>query len=260
MFAVSLSSIKNHVPRFRWPSLVCAMLAVWLAVYAVMAWQGRMRAVDSGIGTFATQRTHDFPQVLEKSWFSHANVSKRVYASIADNIDTPSAAPGSYFRVLRHIYGTSVDHLAPELDEQPMPLDDIATFHQLGTRMPLALARVTSEFGDRPNPFGKGHRFHRGIDLAAPAGTAVYAVAEGTVARAASDRTYGNVVVINHHNGYKTLYAHNAKLLVKVGDRVKVGQPIAKVGSTGRSTGAHLHFEIHRSGHRVDPGPYLAAL
>jgi murein DD-endopeptidase MepM/ murein hydrolase activator NlpD len=66
--------------------------------------------------------------------------------------------------------------------------------------------------------------------------------------------------VIDHHNGYRTLYAHNSTLLVKPGERVKAGQDIAKVGSTGRSTGPHLHFEIHRDGARVDPYPYLAAL
>lgn len=169
-----------------------------------------------------------------------------------------AAQTDAYSRTLTHIYGVSTDQLHTQ--DEAMPTDELAKFHQMDARMPLTLARITSEFGDRPNPLGKGHVFHSGIDLAAPAGTSVHAVAAGTVIKAVRDRSYGNVVVIDHHNGFKTLYAHNAKLLVKAGEQVKAGQSIAKVGSTGHSTGPHLHFEIHRSGQRVNPGPYLAAL
>lgn len=242
------------------------MLIAWSAAYAAMTWHGHMHSTDSTSGTFAGQPSHDLLQMSEKYWFSHANVSKRVYASAAESNEMSAVEAGSYFRILTRMYGTSIDHAAPgniataAAPDEPMPLDDVAKFHQLETHAPIARARVTSEFGHRTNPFGKNRLFHRGIDLAAPTGTPVFAVAAGTVVRATSDRTYGNVVVIDHHNGYKTLYAHNARLLVKVGERVKVGQQIAKVGSTGRSTGPHLHFEIHRSGQRVDPAPYLVTL
>lgn len=125
---------------------------------------------------------------------------------------------------------------------------------------PLALARVSSTFGIRPNPLGSGYVFHRGVDFAAPKGTPVYAVAGGTVVKAYRSSSYGNVVVIDHHNGYATLYAHASKLLVKSGERVAAGEQIAKVGSTGHATGPHLHFEIQHSGQRLDPRPYLARL
>jgi murein DD-endopeptidase MepM/ murein hydrolase activator NlpD len=263
MSSVSLLPMRKSPARLRWSIVAGGMLAVWLAAYAVMA-----SAETPQPATNTNVFTADPPQHLwkapEKSWLSYANVSRRAYAATAEH-DAPFAVSGSYFRALTRIYGASTEHDAPESIEriapdveEPMPLDEVAKFHQLETHTPIALARITSEFGHRPNPLGKGHVFHRGIDLAAPVGTPVYAVAAGTVIRANRDRTYGNVVVIDHHNGYKTLYAHNSKLLVKAGESVKPGQPIAKVGSTGRSTGPHLHFEIHRSGQRVDPGPYLA--
>jgi murein DD-endopeptidase MepM/ murein hydrolase activator NlpD len=169
--------------------------------------------------------------------------------------DKPQTAT-PYFRVLKKLY----DAPSETPDDTVIPPDEFDRFHQLDTQKPIASARITSHFGHRHDPFGKGDVFHRGIDMAAPVGTPVQAVADGTVIRANTDRTYGKVVVIDHHNGYRTLYAHASALLVKAGQRVKVGQTIAKVGSTGRSTGAHLHFEIHRDGERVDPMPYLARM
>jgi murein DD-endopeptidase MepM/ murein hydrolase activator NlpD len=263
MFAVNLSAIKNQLVRLHWPTVAGGVLAAWLATYMVTASAGVMQgALDASVS--GADPSHDFLRMPERSWLSHTNVSKRAQAAMADSADEAFAAPGSYFRALTRIYGVATEHDAPEqlalVADEPMPLDEVARFHQMETHMPIRLARVTSEFGHRPNPLGKGHVFHRGIDLAASVGTPVYAVAAGTVIRASRDRSYGHVVVIDHHNGYKTLYAHNSKLLVKAGARVKPGQQIAKVGSTGHSTGPHLHFEIHRSGQRVDPGPYLAVL
>ena len=166
------------------------------------------------------------------------------------------AAPSPYFRALKKLYGAPSDIS----EDTPLPPDEVDRFHQLDTQLPIAYARITSHFGHRHDPLGNGDIFHRGIDMAAPIGTPVQAVAEGTVIRANTDRHYGKVVVIDHHNGYRTLYAHNSKLLIRAGERVKVGQTIAKVGSTGRSTGPHLHFEIHRDGEHVDPSPYLARM
>ncbi|GAB2581205.1 hypothetical protein GCM10027066_23800 [Dyella jejuensis] len=194
------------------------------------------------------QDVPDAPAFLPRAF-----AEKPFVAGIASN------APSPYLDALTRIYRAPADTAKATKPAKPLH-DEIAKFHAVDTGMPIALARITSNYGQRNNPFGKGHVFHRGIDMAAPKGTPVQAVADGTVVKAATDRTYGKFVVINHHNGYRTLYAHNSQLLVKVGDRVKVGHPIAKVGSTGRSTGPHLHFEIHRDGKQVDPYPYLAVL
>jgi murein DD-endopeptidase MepM/ murein hydrolase activator NlpD len=256
---LSSSSIKHHLSQVKGSVVVVSMLAAWLVTHAVMASQRPVQ--DPAV---AAEQSPDLLQMPEKSWLSHVNVSRRAQAAIAGRADGLSAEPGSYFRVLTRIYGASTEFATPEQvaqsADEPMPLNEVERFHQMETYSPVALTRITSKFGRRPNPVGKGHAFHGGIDLGAPTGTPIHAVAAGTVIKATYDRTYGNVVVINHHNGYRTLYAHASKLMVKAGQKVKAGQEIAKVGSTGRSTGAHLHFEIHRSGRQVDPGPYLAAL
>jgi peptidoglycan hydrolase FlgJ len=113
--------------------------------------------------------------------------------------------------------------------------------------------RVSSGFGVRHDPMHGRVRRHAGVDIAAPQGTPIAAAAAGKVVFAGRRGGYGNLVEIEHADGQRTRYAHAARLLVKVGDEVKPGQPIATVGSTGRSTGPHLHFEVKKDGARVDP-------
>lgn len=116
-----------------------------------------------------------------------------------------------------------------------------------------AHGRLTSRFGKRRDPFGGGGKFHKGIDIANSPGTDVKAAGAGVVTFAGSKSGYGRTIEIRHNSEHSTLYAHNSKLLVKVGERVKRGQVIAKMGSTGRSTGCHLHFEVHKDGKPMDP-------
>ena len=115
--------------------------------------------------------------------------------------------------------------------------------------------RISSDYGYR-YIFG-GLNFHRGVDIPAPLGTAVHAAANGTVLFAGERGSYGNLVIIDHGNGFQTYYGHNSGFLVKTGDVVTRGQSIAAVGSTGRSTGPHCHFEVHLNGVLVDPLMYL---
>lgn len=115
---------------------------------------------------------------------------------------------------------------------------------------------LTSGYGYRADP-KSGHRsFHQGQDIAAPYGTAVYAVADGVVITSRYQNSYGNVVTIDHGGGIATVYAHNSSLLVSEGTRVTKGQVISKVGSTGYSTGNHLHFEVRINGKTVNPMTY----
>ncbi len=118
--------------------------------------------------------------------------------------------------------------------------------------------RISAGFGYRKNPFtNRGKEFHKGMDFAAPYGTNVAVTADGTVLFASWQSGYGRLAVVAHGNGISTLYAHNSKLLVKKGDKVTKGQIIAKVGSTGRSTGPHLHYEVKVNGKSVDPSNYI---
>ncbi len=125
-------------------------------------------------------------------------------------------------------------------------------------RRPLALGRTGSPFGNRLDPFTRHLSFHPGMDLVAPTGTSILAAAGGRVIHAGRMPGYGNTVEIDHGNGFITRYAHASKIEVRVGQRVQPREPIAKVGSTGRSTGPHLHFEVRVGGQAVDPDDYLA--
>lgn len=122
-----------------------------------------------------------------------------------------------------------------------------------------ATARISSGFGNRKDPFSKGKAFHAGIDFPAPSGTVVLSAGHGTVTFVGRKAGYGNVVEITHSGGHVTRYAHLSAFIAKEGQIVQSGTPIAKVGSTGRSTGPHLHFEVRRKEQAVDPGIYLAA-
>lgn len=116
------------------------------------------------------------------------------------------------------------------------------------------LKRIASGFGSRIDPVYKTVKFHAGLDFAAPQGTPIYATANGVVKSAGNQGTgYGNHVVINHGYGYETLYGHMFKIKVRAGQQVKRGEIIGWVGSTGKSTGPHCHYEVHKNGTPIDP-------
>ncbi|MCG9874241.1 MAG: LysM peptidoglycan-binding domain-containing M23 family metallopeptidase [Leptospiraceae bacterium] len=119
---------------------------------------------------------------------------------------------------------------------------------------PVPDSRITSRFGRRSDPFNKYSRnFHSGLDMAAKVGTPVVASSDGEVVFTGNNGGYGNTVILLHANGYKTVYAHCAKIVVEVGEKVKMGRVIAAVGRTGTATGAHLHFEVFKNGKLINP-------
>ena len=123
---------------------------------------------------------------------------------------------------------------------------------------PLRTAEFTSGFGVRSDPFRHGAAMHPGIDLAAPYGTPVYATADGTVLRAGwNSGGYGNLVEIDHGRGIVTRYGHMSKVIVSEGQRITRGQQVGYVGSTGRSTGNHLHYEVRIDNSPVNPIPFM---
>lgn len=124
---------------------------------------------------------------------------------------------------------------------------------------PVGKGWLSSNFGTRTDPFTGKQRFHNGVDFAGKEGSEIIAVGAGVVTWAGKRYGYGNLVEINHGNGYVTRYGHCKEVLVKVGETVKKGQAISTVGSTGRSTGPHLHFEVIVNGRTVNPRKYLNA-
>lgn len=142
-------------------------------------------------------------------------------------------------------------------------LENVILSRQLGQEIhpegrPVNTGYISSGFGQRVDPFTGGEEFHEGIDFAAPEGTRIRAVAAGIVTWAGQRGGYGNMVQIDHGNGYATRYGHAYKVLVHVGETVNRGDVLALVGDTGRSTGPHVHFEVLKYGHEVNPARFVA--
>jgi murein DD-endopeptidase MepM/ murein hydrolase activator NlpD len=130
-------------------------------------------------------------------------------------------------------------------------------FLNRGFRFPLRNFTLTSAFGPRINPVTGRFRVHEGLDLAAPQGTDVFAAADGVVSETGSDPVYGNYVVVRHRDDWVSLYGHLSLISVVLRQELRSGSLIGKVGSTGQSTGPHLHFELRKNGRAQDPGKHL---
>ena len=139
-----------------------------------------------------------------------------------------------------------------------MLLDDRLARKTIPTTMPVAMGYYSSNYGYRLDPITGRNTFHTGVDLIAPHGTPVVAAAGGVVSTVGYIPEYGQIVDVDHDNGLTSRYAHLSKSLVKVGDVVLKGQNIAHVGNTGRTTGAHLHFEVREKGIPLNPNKFLS--
>ncbi|CAM3155314.1 Murein DD-endopeptidase MepM/ murein hydrolase activator NlpD [Sphingomonas antarctica] len=138
-------------------------------------------------------------------------------------------------------------------------LDGPAAGVAIPSQRPVDITTTSSGYGVRSDPFRGTAAFHAGVDMPGPMGTAIYATADGIVGRAGWASGYGNLVELQHGQGISTRYGHLSAILVQPGQRVARGQLIARMGSTGRSTGCHLHYEVRLEGHAVNPVPFLQA-
>lgn len=177
------------------------------------------------------------------------------------DLATPTSQP-AFNPVLQSL--TKFERQLTDRERQFRVLEDLLVASRLQkevrpTGWPVENGWISSLFGVRTDPFSGRLTRHEGMDFAAPAGTDVDAVASGMVTYAGPSTGYGNLVQINHGNGYSTRYGHNSKVLVHVGDKITRGQVVARVGSTGRSTGPHVHFEVLYNGEPVDPQIYIQA-
>ncbi len=149
-------------------------------------------------------------------------------------------------------------------EDQLSVLEDIVLIENLNKEVqpsgrPLLKGWLSSYYGMRTHPITGRYEMHKGIDFAGKMGGEVIAVAKGVVIFSGRRYGFGNVIDIAHGNGYTTRYAHNSRLLVSVGDTVEKGFLIAKIGSTGRSTGPHVHFEVLKNGRQIDPVKFIRA-
>jgi len=145
-------------------------------------------------------------------------------------------------------------------DSASLPVSSIQILdEQISALLPgEETAQISSGYGPRPDPFTGQKSFHHGLDIQAPQGSDIHPVLQGTVVFSGEQEGYGNVVVIDHGNGFVSKYAHNQTNFVHEGQHVDTGSVIAQVGSSGRSTGPHVHFEVAFKGQRVDPNALLA--
>ncbi len=150
-----------------------------------------------------------------------------------------------------------LDDMEPRLNDLTVDIADMLSVQSALPQQWPVLGILTSGFGYRKHPMRRRWNFHPGIDISAPRGSTIYAVAAGTVEVSEYEGGYGRMVLLDHGYGIKTRYAHNTSLFVKQGDYVEAGQVIATVGTTGQTTGPHLHFEMLLDGRTVDPLDYL---
>jgi murein DD-endopeptidase MepM/ murein hydrolase activator NlpD len=162
------------------------------------------------------------------------------FLSMLDNLDNEMVDREQKLSVLESLL------LSRSLRERVMP-----------SGKPVAEGWLSSKYGKRNDPFTGKQDFHEGLDFAGKKGSEVVTVGDGVVTWAGERSGYGNLIEINHGNGYATRYGHNQRHLVKAGDKVEKGQQIALMGSTGRSTGPHVHFEVLQNGKTVNPSKYI---
>ena len=193
-------------------------------------------------------------------------------AGIKDKDLEGSVLPPGQGGPLLHAYSLSVQEIGAQIADLTRQLEDrserlsvleaLLLQQKLNKNIipnssPVDVGYNSSSYGWRTDPFTGQMAFHEGLDFTAEKGTPIYAAAGGIVSEAEATPDYGNIIKLDHGSGLETRYAHISRMLVKPGDRVEKGQLIAEVGNTGRSTGAHLHFEVRLNGVALDPRKYL---
>lgn len=270
-FALQLSALKWSAAGMA----LCLMLVIGLAVYALKA--GFDRHEYEKLRTQARQHQQEMGQLVAKLEdlrkellvMAQNDAKMRVLNKLTKPNGDPVGGVGGPALGDEPLDSLAslqqqIDDLRREVDLRRVSQEEVQGY--LNDQRSLLGARptgwpakgwVTSDFGVRRDPFDGQRRMHAGIDIATRTGTPVAATAAGIVREVRSEPGYGKLVVIDHGYGFSTAYGHNSRILVKVGQRVKRGDLIATAGSTGRSTGPHVHYEVRQNGVPVNPSKYL---
>lgn len=218
--------------------------------------------ISSDIARLAAATELRVQQIEERQKVLAAMVAgEKVDADVIAQLGYTLAGPGEEGRGGPFDASTKADPTFKSLFASWKKLDNIADGAiAVPSDKPVKLASFQSAFGERTDPFERRRKMHAGIDLAAPIGTPIYATADGTVSAAGwNSGGYGNLIKVDHGSGIETRYGHLSRILVSPGQRVTRGQQIGRMGSTGRSTGTHLHYEVRVDGRAVNPMPFLRA-
>lgn len=232
------------------------------------------RAAADFESLFINQMLKSMRETITKSDLFHGGNAEEIYTSMLDAELSKSMANAGGIGLADMLMKQLSNGVEPAKAEpatsqpamiQPAPVSaapvktepkaaPVQSADDSGFSFPLKeLKRISSGFGERKDPLTGKERFHHGMDIAANEGTPVFSAAPGKVIFSGKKGGYGNMVEILHADGVVTRYGHNAENLVREGDMVRPSDPIARVGSTGRSTGPHLHFEVLRNGKALDP-------
>lgn len=204
---------------------------------------------------FTYQLLKSMRKTIEKCDLFHGGESEEIYESLLDQELSKKLAGSGRSSLASLLYQQFKGEAVPEGTMESVG-EEIAMTSGRNFQWPLK-ATISSKFGWRKDPLNGAPRFHQGIDLPTEEGSPVRPALPGRVIYSDYQQGYGNVVVLDHGHGFTTLYAHNKENLVKTGDWIRAGACLARAGSSGRSTGTHLHFEVRRNGEYLDPLDYL---
>jgi murein DD-endopeptidase MepM/ murein hydrolase activator NlpD len=250
---IDVLSQHNEIQQARIESLYNYGENVMSKMEDLIKFDGEVRSMV-GLSDQSNERLEEF-----KGTFVASRGEAERLTTPANQEDMLTMQPNITMSAVNHL-DDSIDMLSRQLDIQREDLEKL--LKDVDARLKYLEARptmlpvsgiITSRFGGRKHPFSKKYQFHEGVDLAVRSGTPIKAAGKGVVEYSGWNGGYGRVVVIDHGYDIKSVYAHNSQNLVNKGDKVDKGQVIAKVGSSGQSTGPHVHFEIHVKGKVVDP-------
>lgn len=263
-FVAGLTLGQHSMARMALLSPTAALRAEQQQIVALRAQvQDRIDALAMRLGTINASLIR--LNALGKQLTQMANINSREFDFDRDPPQGGSESDGVGRGAQMSDVTAMIDSLSHQLESrsaQFSSLESVILGRQLSAQVkpsgrPVREGYISSYFGERMDPFNGEEAMHKGVDFATDAGADVLAVAEGVVTWSGPREGYGNLIEINHGNGYTTRYAHNAQTLVTVGETVQRGQAVAVVGSTGRSTGPHVHFEVLRDGTQIDPMAYV---
>jgi len=285
----ALASNVAYLSRYALPVLVLAIMAIALVyggyrygasknpVAEAGAWRKSLTEQQQLLGQAKLEMNANLDALTQRIGLLQAHVNRinalgsrlvtmaEIEAKEFDFLHTPAMggpdselSPGGYESQEINKILELLELQLLEKEQQLSLLDDVIIDKTLQGKTkpegrPVVDGWISSAYGYRNDPFSGKRQFHHGVDFAGAEGSPIFTVASGIVANVKEHPQYGNMLEIDHGNGYITRYAHTSKILVEVGQVVKRGQQVAEIGNTGRSTGPHVHFEVIKEGNTINP-------
>ena len=244
-----------------WKKYLAAICLIFLALIGIIAYLTSNAIHQNNLQALLSKKLHNMGTLFPGT---DTSAVRKKFTKIDEDLSTIN-----HYLKARGIQTAFKGPQGGEADNDIISTDEISSFYDrylnkiiynisytpLGYPFP---GTITSTFGHRENPFGgENVETHKGLDIRGPVGSSVKSMAKGEVEFAGLRGGFGNCIMLKHGNGFETLYGHLSRILVRVGQKIDIGQQIGLIGSTGRSTGPHLHYEIHKNGEKIDPKNFL---